>query len=56
MTFRTERKKEILRRRHRRYKLMKLRVKLAAATSKAEREKVIEKIRKISPSAPIPEK
>jgi hypothetical protein len=54
MTFRTERKKEILRRRQRRYKLLKLRAKLAAAGSKTEQQKIIEKIHKISPFYKLP--
>lgn len=51
-----ERKTEIHRRRHRRDKLVKLRAKLAAASSKEERKKIVEKIRRISPFALIPEK
>ena len=54
MSFRTERKKEILRRRQRRYKLLKLRAKLAAAGSKTEQQKIIEKIHKISPFYKLP--
>ena len=54
MSFRTERKKEILRRRHRKAKLAKLRVKLEAAGSKAEQQKVFEKMLKISPFYEIP--
>ncbi len=52
----TEREKEIRRRQHRRAKLRKLRAKLAAARSKEERQKIIEKIRKINPFLPIPER
>ena len=49
----SEREREIKRRRHRRNKIKKLRAKLAEAKNKAEREKIIAKIRKISPAAPI---
>ena len=49
----SEREREIKRRRHRRNKIKKLRAKLAEAKNKAEREKIIAKIRKISPTAPI---
>ncbi len=49
----TEREREIRRRRHRRKKLKYLRGRLAKATSDAERRKIIEKIRRISPRAPI---
>jgi hypothetical protein len=51
----TERAREIKRRRHRRKKLLKLREQLAQA-SKADRGKVIAKIRKVSPRAPIDQK
>jgi len=49
----TERAREIKRRRHRRDKIKKLRTRLAEAGNKAEKEKIIAKIRKISPTAPI---
>lgn len=49
----TERDREIKRRRHRRNKIKKLRAKLAEAGNKAEKEKIIAKIRKISPTAPV---
>jgi hypothetical protein len=49
----SERAREIKRRRHRRDKIKKLRARLAEAGNKAEREKIIEKIRKVSPTAPI---
>lgn len=52
-THRAERKREIRRRRHRREKLRKLRAKLAATTDPAERERIIQKIRRISPKAPL---
>jgi Family of unknown function (DUF6800) len=49
----SERKSEIKRRRHRKDKLKKLRAQLAEAGNKAEKEKIIAKIRKISPTAPV---
>jgi hypothetical protein len=49
----TERAREIKRRRHRKDKIKKLRAKLAEAGNKAEKEKIIAKIRKISPKAPV---
>ena len=49
----SEREREIKRRRHRRDKIKKLRAKLAEASNKAEKEKIIAKIRKISLTAPI---
>lgn len=48
-----ERQKELRRRRKRREKLRKLRAKLARTTDPAERQRIIEKIRKISLRAPI---
>ncbi len=48
-----ERQKEIRRRRKRREKLRKLRAKLAQATTEEERQRIIEKIRRISLRAPI---
>ena len=48
----SERKREIKRRRHRKDKIRKLRVQLAEASSKAEKEMIIAKIRKVSPTAP----
>lgn len=48
-----EREQELKRRRVRKQKLRKLRAKLAATTDPAERERIIQKIRKISPWAPI---
>jgi hypothetical protein len=56
MGYSVRRRHELLRRRHRQLKVRKLKAKLAAATSKAEREKIIEKIRKISPFIVIPTK
>jgi Family of unknown function (DUF6800) len=49
----SERDREIRRRRHRKEKLRKLRAQLAEAGNKAEKEKIIDKIRKISLTAPI---
>jgi Family of unknown function (DUF6800) len=49
----SERDREIKRRRHRRDKIKKLRAQLAEAGSKAEKEKIIAKIRKVSPTAPV---
>ncbi|NPA91645.1 MAG: hypothetical protein GXO55_09395 [Chloroflexi bacterium] len=48
-----ERQKEIRRRRVRRMKLRKLRAKLAQAQDEAERQRIIEKIRRISLRAPL---
>jgi hypothetical protein len=49
----SERKREIKRRRHRRAKIKKLRARLAAAKTKAEKEKIIAKIKKTSREAPV---
>jgi hypothetical protein len=49
----SEREREIKRRRHRKDKIKKLRAQLAAASNKADKEKIIAKIRKVSPTAPI---
>ena len=49
----SERDREIKRRQHRRAKLKKLRARLAEAKTKAEKEKIIAKIRKVSPTAPV---
>ncbi|MDK1030256.1 MAG: hypothetical protein QGM50_09825 [Anaerolineae bacterium] len=48
-----ERDKEIRRRRHRKRKIKKLRAKLAEAGTKAEKDKIIAKIRKVSLKAPV---
>lgn len=48
-----EREQELRRRRVRKQKLRKLRARLAATTDPAARERIIQKIRKISPWAPI---
>lgn len=52
----TERQRELRRRRHRREKLRYLGARLARTTDPRERERLIQKIRKISPRAPIPER
>ncbi len=49
----TEREREIRRRRHRKAKLKKLRKRLAEARTLEEREYIIERIRRVSPFAPI---
>jgi hypothetical protein len=49
----SEREREIKRRRHRKDKIKKLRAQLAEASNKAEKEKIIAKIRKVSPTAPV---
>lgn len=49
----SERKREIKRRRHRRDKTKKLRAQIAQASSKAEKEKLVAKIRKVSLTAPV---
>ncbi len=49
----TERRREIDRRRRRRKKLAKLRKRLAEASSESEKRALVEKIRRISPKAPI---
>ncbi len=51
MGYRVRRQHELRRRRDRRLKIGELRAKLAVTTSKAEREKILEKMRKISPLA-----
>ncbi len=52
---RTEKQRQLERRRRRRRKLRYLRQRLAQTTDPAERERLIEKIRRVSPTAPIPE-
>ncbi len=49
----SERDREIRRRRHRRDKIKKLRAQLAEAKTKADKDKIIAKIRKVSLTAPI---
>ena len=48
-----ERKSEIKRRRHRRAKVRKLRAQLTQTSNKAEKEKLIARIRKVSLTAPV---
>lgn len=48
-----ERKSEIKRRRHRKNKIRKLRAQLAKTSNKAEKEKLVAKIRKVSQTAPV---
>jgi hypothetical protein len=49
----SERDREIRRRRKRREKLGKLRAQLEAASTKADKEKIIAKIKKISPRVEV---
>ena len=49
----SERDREIKRRRHRKNKIKKLRAQLAEASNKAEKERIIAKIRRVSPTAPV---
>jgi hypothetical protein len=49
----SERDREIRRRRQRRDKIKKLRARLEEAKTKAEKDKIIEKIRKVSLTTPI---
>ncbi|MCS6993202.1 MAG: hypothetical protein N2117_15230 [Anaerolineales bacterium] len=48
MGFTIERKREIHRRRHRKAKVAKLKAKYLAATSKAEKERIAAKLKRIS--------
>lgn len=52
---RVERDRELARRRNRKKKLTKLRKKYAEASDRAEKEAVVEKLRKISPFAVLEE-
>ena len=49
----SERDREIKRRRQRKNKIRKLRAQLAEASNKAEKERIIAKIRRVSPTAPV---
>ena len=49
----SERDREIKRRRHRKNKIKKLRAQLAETSNKAEKERIIAKIRRVSPTAPV---
>lgn len=48
-----ERKSEIKRRRHRKNKIRKLRAQIAQTNNKADKEKLVAKIRKVSQTAPV---
>ena len=52
---RTEKDRKRIRRQTRKRKLRYLRRRLAQATDPAERKRIIEKIRRVSPTAPVPE-
>jgi len=52
---RTEKDRELHRRRNRKRKLRDLRHRLAQETSLAERRRLIARIRRASPTAPVPE-
>ena len=52
---RTNRDRNRVRRQTRKRKLRYLRGRLAEATSPAERQRLIAKIRRVSPTAPVPE-
>ncbi len=51
-----ERKRELRRRRCRRAKIQALRERLAKTTEKAERERLLAKLQRLSPAAGIPAK
>ncbi len=53
---RREPDRDRIRRRHRKEKLRHLRAKLAQTKDLAARKRLIEKIRRISPRAPVPER
>jgi hypothetical protein len=53
---RTNRDRRRIRKQTRKRKLRDLRERLAQATNPAERKRLIEKIRRVSPTAPVPEK
>ena len=52
---RTNRDRKRVRRQTRKRKVRELRKRLAQATDAAERKRLIEKIRRVSPTAPVPE-
>ncbi len=52
---RTQRDRDKARRKQRKRKLYYLRQRLARTTDPIERKRLIEKIRRISPTAPVPE-
>lgn len=51
----SERDREIKRRRHRKYKVRKLRVKLSQTTDPRQRAAIMRKIKHVNPHAPVPE-
>jgi len=53
---RTSRDRKRIRKQTRRQKLQRLRQRLADASGPAERQRLIEKIRRVSPTAPVPER
>jgi len=52
---RTEKDRQLARRRRRKRKLRYLRARLARTADPEERKRLIEKIRRVSPTAPVPE-
>jgi hypothetical protein len=52
---RTEHDRKQIRKQTRKKKIRYLRKRIAQATDAAERERLIEKLRRVSPEAPIPE-
>ena len=52
---RTERDRKRIRKRIRKRKIKYLRERLANATNVAERQRLIEKLHRVSPTAPVPE-
>lgn len=54
MSFITERKREINRRRHRKQKLAKLKARYLAVSDKAEKQKIAAKIKRLSFFAELP--
>ncbi len=53
---RTSRDRKRIRKQTRKRKLQRLRQQLEEASSPAERQRLIEKIRRVSPTAPVPER
>lgn len=52
----TERQREIKRRRHRRNKVKKLRAQLEKTSDSRRRTAIINKIQRVSPAAPVPDR
>ena len=50
-----ERHRELRRRRHRRKKVRRLRARLEQTRDPEERRRLIEKIKRVAPNAPVPE-